>query len=226
MLIEFAGISGSGKTTVFQKLTKGLRKSGADVVRFHKAAKAEDLTQKEADQAFRRRYPGLAKAIKQMGDGPSYELKNAARARHVWMSGITELDKLGPSAIGAVDEGYLHRCAYIAATGKGYNAFIDILDQLPLPDILVLVHVPLEEARRRFVHRMPTPDRRDVAAQRFDRRYTDHRLVRDFFEDALKVYRKKGVAIHRIDNSGDVDGAIGDLVNDIMQLHSKIKVAA
>lgn len=226
MIIEFAGISGSGKTTVFQKLTKGLTKHGADVVRFHKAAKSAELTQKEASRTFRARYPGLAEAIRDMGNGPSYELKHAPRARYVWMSGLAELDKLGPDAIGAVDEGYLHRCAYIAATGKGYNAFVDILDKLPQPDMLVLVHVPLEEARRRFVHRMPTPERREVAANRFDRRYTDHRLVRDFFDDALRLYRKRGVITHQLDNTGDVDTAIADLVQDILQLHSKIKVAA
>jgi thymidylate kinase len=140
------------------------------------------------------------------------------------MSGLAELDRLAPNAIGAIDEGYLHRCAYIAATGKGYNACVDILDKLPQPDMLVLVHVPLEEARRRFVHRMPTLARREVAANRFGRRYTDHRLVRDFFEYALRLYRKRGVITHQLDNIGDVDTAIADLVQDIMQFHSKLRL--
>ena len=66
MIVEFAGVAGAGKTTVFQKFTRGLKSAGADIVRFHKVAKAGQLTNAAAKRAFEQRYPGVSEALGQV----------------------------------------------------------------------------------------------------------------------------------------------------------------
>ncbi len=182
------------------------------VVRFHNVARNDDLTQEKADQLFERRHPGLKQAISDMADGPSYELRNAPRARRVWVSGTNHTDDTN---IGLADEGLLHRCVYIAAAGKGRAAFDDVIARLPRPDILVLVTVPFDVARKRYIWRMPTPDRREAAARRFDKRTEDHKRAPELLERGMEFYRRHNVTTQVFDNSGSIDGKVAGFAAQI-----------
>ncbi len=212
MIIEFAGISGAGKTTAFRSFLRAARDIGLPVTKFHKTARFDPLSQKAADRLFDQAYPGLKHDLERLGPDGNYELANAPRARRVWVCGTKHLKD---GVVGMVDEGFFHRTAYIAAAAGRRGAFLNMLDRLPKPDVLVLVTLPVRIARKRYIERMPTPERRDRAAAIFDARAADHHTAMGLMQEALETYRRRGIETRVMDNTVPMDETLAAFAGDI-----------
>lgn len=205
MIVEFAGLPGAGKSTLYGKLARRLHKGGYVVNRFNSKARFEVMDQAEADAAFDASYPGLAQEIAALACEGSVELEHAPVARHVWMSG---LKRRAGSDVSLLDEGFMHRCAYLAATGAGRGMYLNLLDRLPKPDLLVLVDLPAVIARDRAIERHERPRARRIAARRFDAWQSCRFPVGELLKDGRKHYSKLGVATARLDSSGSLESTL------------------
>ncbi|MEL6409304.1 MAG: hypothetical protein AAGK67_10015 [Pseudomonadota bacterium] len=223
MIVEFAGISGSGKTTALKKFIRASRKNGLRISKFHRVARELDLPQHQVDISFEAKFPGLQRKLQTLGKNTAYELNNAAIARTVWVAGTQRVKQ---HTLSAIDEGFVHRAAYIAAAGLGKEAFLSILPSLPRPDILIHVDVPLDVAKERYISRKPEGRKRQRAENLYQARLEDHQKAQSYLTAARHRFEDFGVTTFLLDNTVGLETQISRIAKSMSEQIVKTDIAA
>ena len=140
LLVVFEGIDGTGKSTHARLLEDHLREIGLDVIR------SREPTQGPHGRALR-------ESARRGRRPPQEELELflADRRQHVAEVLRPALDA---DKVVLVDRYYLSTAAYQGARGLDPEEILIINESFaPIPDLAVLIEVPVDEGRRRIQHR-------------------------------------------------------------------------
>lgn len=234
MLVEFAGLPGSGKSTVIRALFAALRGAPFEVIPAHKTARRGQVLSDAMDSPlvnawpgralmlqgirFRRAFPEFVEHVQNAAPDVSEEDEFLAS-----LIGVRYLQARDPSfgdAMVVFDEGFFLRGTAMY-TRLGTAGLSDYVALMPPPDALVHVCVPPDLAHARCIARRPEEEgaaasatfvaRKFGAPDAFRRR---HRVI----EHGLAAVDRAGIPVLEMRNTGDLDGGVQTLAETLTSL--------
>lgn len=206
MLIEFAGVSGSGKSMLMLMLRGMLRRRGLIVGRLRVPPELASADSDEAERSFIAAHPGVSEAFAIGNDAPASDVHaHMAETNRRAFAEIRTAHTLSqrapePARVSLVDEGFLHRLAYAAALQGGMANFADLVADAPKPDHLILVAIDQAVARDRIIARGPE----ETAYKRADRYQAlagAHDTAAALLREGAAIFKAQGVVVHIVDGA-------------------------
>jgi thymidylate kinase len=229
MLIEIAGIPGSGKTTLYKRLGKELKRRGvaytdANTIAIQRSG-AENAprfvrSRPERDLLFRfTRFTAknpdfFTKVESSFGDATTVKFLFFLLCANFQMA--RDLRKKGEMVF--MDEAFLTHCIAIHSRESRRSDLSGLLGCAPRIDAVIFIDIPPDVAFGRVVERAGgTPEKRagviqkigevDVFAQR-----------RDWFRAGVEAYKERCSRIFVIEATQDTDEDVKQLADDLMEL--------
>lgn len=238
MLIEFIGCTGSGKTTISERVIKKLSNMGIKTISIHSrefyfcGIKLENETLQNIIMDFKAflfvilamkwQYHFLLFAIKVLKRNADSFLIGLNLFRSVIRKiGTYELLKRkGPNEIAVVDEGTVHTAHNLFVHLTSPHSTQDIIEfarLVPLSDIVVCVQAPKAVLLERTFNRKDPP-RRELSRVKLER-FVNHAC--DLFEElaAIERIRERLLTVNYFENSFEMVDALGNqIVNHILKV--------
>ena len=181
MLIEFVGISGSGKSTVIAAVTSELRNRGIKVRNLYKFCESAQLIdehhwKQSAPQEQKMEHHRMLSLMQYCAENTAMvqNLNTALMALPaqqsqcaITLTCLKQLEHLDhQNLVIIVDEGIIHRAAEAHLAAGDDAAFTDFLKVVHYPDLLVHLSVPSDVAETRALERVPAKRRQAVSKAR------------------------------------------------------------
>lgn len=231
MLIEIAGIPGSGKTTLYKRLGKELKRrgvaytdantiaiqrSGADTApRFVRSKPERDLLFRFT--RFTAKNPDFfTKAEASFGDATTVKFLFFLLCANFQMA--KDLKKKGEVVF--MDEAFLTHCIAIHTRDAGRSDLTDLLRCAPSVDAVIYIDVPADVAFQRVVARAGGgAAKRAGVIQKFgDVDVFTQR--RDWFKTGLEAYKERCSRIFTIEATENMDHTVRQLADDLVALNA------
>ena len=190
MIIELAGVSGVGKSTVMRALIGVMRQNGVPGMSLDRVARRSQMSTAEAEARCTERYRALFELIRQGHKGQLETL----RALTVTWERAASADS---EVIAVVDEGFVHRLAYLCAELPP-SVFDTALTLVPRANHLFVLEAPAEIATTRSIERRLPVAQAAAAAERAATA-TLHQKVADMLAQAVQVATNSGARAWQID---------------------------
>ena len=231
MLIEIAGIPGCGKTTLYKRLGMELKRRGVAYADANTIAMQRSDT-KNAPR-FVRNKPNrdlLFQLVCFTMQNPDFFAKvqlsfgNVASAKFWFFLLCTNFQMAQnfkkKDEIVFLDEGFLTHGVAIHPTKSQRSNLVGLLECAPKIDVLIFVDTPAKTAFERAVERAGgTAKKREGVMQKFGD--VDAFVERSsLFKAGLEVYKDRCSRIFVVEATENMDDAIKQLVDDLVQLNA------